>query len=144
MGDYADGIARDLADALGTASDLVVSLISPISGQTKIQAAGSNIVVDNSTITAAGTVTIDANSRADASFRAVGINAAVAPIPIIGVVGYGKTETKANINLSGTTAITAVGDVSIHTTVEGQNDIAAEVWAMHASRTQTMSMWPCR
>ncbi len=45
------------------------------------------------------------------------------PIPVITVVGFGQTETKANIDISGSTKIKAFGDITVHTTIEGHNEV---------------------
>ena len=116
VGDYAKEIGDTLFSTLGQISDLGLSLISPISGQVKIQKASGDILLNSSIINASGSLSVISESEADSSFDVVGINnLADAVLPFIIAVGYGESSTKANIAITGTTQMSANDDVTIKT-----------------------------
>lgn len=121
VGEYVDSIGDQLLGTLSEISDIVISLISPISGQVKIQKATGEIKLTNTTVAAGGEV--------DASFTTVGINGAVANVPFIVNIGYGETLAKANVDLAGTTTITADGDVVVTSTVASENEVSSRAAA---------------
>ena len=128
VGDYFDDVADSLLSTLSQVSDLGLSLISPISGQVKIQKASSDIVLSNAEVEAEGTVTIKSTSAADSSFQTVGINALTIPAAsnkFIVSIGYGETLSKANVAIAGTTTISAKGDVTVATDVEATSVVGA-------------------
>jgi hypothetical protein len=114
LGEYFDDIADQLLNNLGSFLDVAGSLVSPLTGQVKVQKATGDITFTNAKITASGEVEIAAESESNASFVTVGVNALfAASLPFIINVGYGETLAKANVNVAGTTEITAGGDVTV-------------------------------
>ena len=126
VGDYAKGIGDTLFTTLGQVSDLGLSLISPISGQVKIQKAAGDILLNSSVINASGRLTVISDSSSDSSFDVVGINnLADALLPFIVVVGYGETFSRASIAITGTTQMFANDDVTIKTEVGATSVVGA-------------------
>ena len=129
VGEYADEIAGQLFSTLSSISDVAISLLSPLSGQVKIQKATGDVTLTDTEIVSNGSVDISATSTSDASFTTVGVNSKV-PIggstsPFLISIGYGETLAKANVALDGATKINAQGDVSVVSDVSSSSGVVS-------------------
>ena len=126
VGDYAKEIGDTLFSTIGQISDLGFSLISPISGQVKIQKATGDILLNSSVINASGSLSVTSESSADSSFDVIAVNnLADAVLPFIVSIGYGETLSKANIAITGTTQMFATDDVTIKTDTNSKSVVGA-------------------
>ncbi len=129
-GEYFDGIADQLLSSATGLVDVIGSLVSPLTGQVKVQKATGDISLTNTKIKASGEVTLASVSKSNASFVTVGINSAfAASLPFIVNVGYGETLAKANVSLEGTTEITAADDVSVTSSAEAEVEVVSRASA---------------
>ena len=137
------GLANELGSLFGQAASLGLSLLSPVSGQARVERATSSIVLTDATINGSGFVTIGAKSANTASVNALGVNsrglqAAGAPaLPFIVSVGYGQAETSATVTVAGQTRITAGSDVGITSESGSKADVKALVSANSASAPES-------
>ncbi len=129
VGEYASEIASGMFDSLSSIADIAFSLLSPLSGQVKIQKATGNISLTDTQVTSSGAVNITAKSSADSSLTTVGVNSKV-PIngslaPFIVSIGYGETLAEANVVLEGNTKIAASGDVEVKSNISSDASVTS-------------------
>ena len=122
LGQYSDSIAGSLLNTVAQVSDLALSLLSPVSGQVKIQHATSGVVLTDTAVTAAGAASVTATSGSDSSFTTVGVDSATG-VPVVATIGYGEATATANVELDGSTAISAAGDVTITSDTAGRAQV---------------------
>ncbi len=129
-GEYFDGIANQLLDSASGLVDVIGSLVSPLTGQVKIQKATGSISLTDTKIKSTGEVELAASSDSNASFVTVGINSLFASaLPFIVNVGYGETLAKASVSLEGTTEVKASGDVSVTSEATAEAEVVSRASA---------------
>ena len=134
VGDYLDDISEQFLQTIGQVTDLVIAKVLPVSGQVKIEHATGTVVLTDTVVTAAGTADVEASADADASFSTLGVNNEIPiqagttkTLPFVASIGYGQTNATADVELNGSTTVTAGGDVTVATSTSsaGQTSSAA-------------------
>ncbi|WP_428673984.1 LEPR-XLL domain-containing protein, partial [Roseibium sp.] len=127
--DYASSIVDSLTSALSQFPEFLLSQVSPVTGQLKIEKATAEITLTDTKITSTSTVDVLATANADASFTTTGINSELTQAPFILSIGYGETNATAKVNVLGSTAIEAGGTIQISSLVYATTDVEARTMA---------------
>ncbi len=131
LGPYWDGLAGMLEGSLSQWPQLGLSAVSPVTGQVKIQTATSDVTLTDATVTATGSTRITADSQADASFTAVGIDSQVggAAKRFVVVLGFGWAEADADVSIEGATTITSRNSVYLSSNAETTGAVITRITA---------------
>lgn len=131
-GDLRDGLIEGFIGSatgiLAALPDLLLSQLSPVIGQVSIHKSYAEVNLTNAVVISQSTVEISASAQADSSFTVIAINNQI-QVPFILAIGYGETLVSANVNIGGTSTITAPGSISIQSLTTSTTDVASRTMA---------------